>query len=90
MWIASTEHQLRVEPNRPAVIGIFLAIDGCYVGWIFIEIRPPNSIFVAVRINPFPQDFACHQSLSTCFALYADEISSKSVTVTPTEASAMI
>ena len=49
MCIASTEQvalvqfQLRLEPNRTAVIGIFLAIDGCYVGWIFIEIRPPNS-----------------------------------------------
>ena len=47
---------LRIRPSP--VSGIFLAIDGCYMGWIFIQIRPPNSKLVAVRVNPFPQAFA--------------------------------
>jgi hypothetical protein len=44
--------------RRSSVIGIFLAVDGCYMGWILIQIRPPNSKIVAVRVNPFPQAFA--------------------------------
>ena len=47
---------LRIHPSP--VIGIFLAVDGCYMRWIFIQIRPPNSKLVAVCVNPFPQAFA--------------------------------
>ena len=40
---------LRIRPSP--VIGIFLAVDGCYMRWIFIQIRPPNSKLVAVRVG---------------------------------------
>ena len=41
-----------------AVIGIFFAVDRCHMGWIFIKIRSPDSKFLAVQVNPFPQVFA--------------------------------
>jgi len=41
-----------------SMIRIFFAVDWSHMGWIFIQIRPPNSKFLAVRVNPFPQAFA--------------------------------
>ena len=41
-----------------AVIRIFFAVDRCHMGWIFIEIRPPDSKLLAVHVDPFPQVFA--------------------------------
>ena len=55
---ALLELQLRVEPIRPAVIGIFFAIGRCHVGWIFIKIRSPDAKLLAVQVDPFPQTFA--------------------------------
>ena len=40
----------------PALIGIFFAVNRRNVRWIFIEIGSPNPKFLAVGINPFPQD----------------------------------
>jgi hypothetical protein len=54
--IIANGQQVALRPSP--VIAILLAVDGGYMGWIFIQIRPPNSKVVAVRINPFPQAFA--------------------------------
>src|SRR5207253_9281993 len=43
---------------HPALIGIFFAVDRPNVRRIFIEIRSPYPIFLAVRVDPLPQDFA--------------------------------
>src|SRR5436190_18716487 len=43
---------------HPALIGVFFAVDRRDVRRIFIEIRSPYPIFLAVRIDPLPQDLA--------------------------------
>ena len=79
---------LRIRPT--AVIGIFFAVDRCHMGWIFIKIRSPDSKLLSVHVNPFPQTFACNESLRACLALYADKISGKPVTVAAAKASTMV
>jgi hypothetical protein len=56
--VALVEFQQCAEPIRPAVIGIFFAINRCHMGWVFIQIRPPDAKLFAVHVNPFPQAFA--------------------------------
>jgi hypothetical protein len=57
--IALLDFGLRVLRIRPSpAVGIFFAVDRCYMGWIFIKIRSTDSKFHAVRVNPFPQTFA--------------------------------
>src|SRR5262249_48665389 len=43
---------------RSALIGVFFAVDRRNVRRIFIEIGSPDPIFLAVRVDPLPQDFA--------------------------------
>gem|GEM_PF-3927552 len=43
---------------HPALIGIFFAVQRRNVRRIFIEIGSPDPIFLAVRVDPLPQDFA--------------------------------
>src|SRR5262249_45012926 len=43
---------------QSALVGVFLAVDRGNVRRIFIEIRSPDPIFLAVRVDPLPQDFA--------------------------------
>jgi hypothetical protein len=43
---------------QSALIGVFFTVDRRNVRWIFIEIWSPDPIFLAVRVDPFPQDFA--------------------------------
>jgi hypothetical protein len=73
-----------------AVIGIFFAFDRRHMGWIFIKIRSPDSKILAVRVNPFPQTFACNESFRTGLAPCADKIGSKPVTVASPQASTMV
>src|SRR6478735_3791957 len=46
-----------------AARGIFLAVDRRHMRRISVEIRPPDSIFLAVFIDPFPQGFSGSPSL---------------------------
>ena len=56
--VALFDFRSRVLHIRSAVvIGIFFAVDGCHMGWIFIKIRSPDSQLLAVRVDPFPQIF---------------------------------
>jgi len=56
--VARLDFRPRVLRIRSAaVIGIFFAVDRCHMRRIFIEIRPPDSKLLAVRIDPFPQIF---------------------------------
>src|SRR5947208_7579849 len=48
-----------------ALIGVFFAVDRRNVRWIFIEIGSPDPIFLAVRVDPLPQDFALNPSRGT-------------------------
>ena len=41
-----------------ALIGVFFAVDRRNVRRIFIEIGSSNPKFLAVRVDPLPQDFA--------------------------------
>src|SRR5262249_4796610 len=41
---------------QPALIGVFFAVDRRNVRRIFIEIGSPDPIFLAVRVDPLPQD----------------------------------
>src|SRR5207247_5679565 len=43
---------------QSALIGVFFAVDRRNVRRIFIEIGSPYPIFLAVRVDPLPQDFA--------------------------------
>src|SRR5262249_42664866 len=43
---------------RSALIGVFFAVDRRNVRRIFIEIGSPDPIFLAVGVDPLPQDFA--------------------------------
>jgi IS5 family transposase len=52
---ASLSRKFRIHP---ALIGIFFAVDRRNVRRIFIEIGSPDPIFLAVRVDPLPQDFA--------------------------------
>ena len=95
--IANSEHVVllyfrpRVLRMRPSpVIGIFFSVDRCHMGWILIKVRSPDSELLAVCVDPFPQTFACNESLLTCLALYADKVSSKPMTVTPAKASTVV
>src|SRR6476620_1256837 len=57
--VALFHARFRVLRFRCAVvIGVFLAVDRRHMRRIFIEIRSPDSIFLAVRIDPFPQALA--------------------------------
>ena len=57
--IALFDLRSRVLRVRPAgVIGIFFAVNRCYMGWIFIKIGSSDSQLFAVRVDPFPQIFA--------------------------------
>jgi hypothetical protein len=89
--IARLYFRPRVLRMRPAaVIGIFFSVDRCHMGWIFIKVWSPDSELLAVCVDPFPQTFACNESLLTCPALYADKVSSKPMTVTPAKASTVV
>ena len=63
------------------VSGVFLTVDWRHMRRVSIEIRPPDSKFLAVIIDPFPQASAGDGSLCTCLALYAHEIDRKPVAV---------
>src|SRR5260370_39894954 len=43
---------------QSALIGVFFAVDRRKVRRIFIDIGPPYPIFLAVRVDPLPPDFA--------------------------------
>ena len=40
------------------VTGVFFTVDRRHMRRIFIEVRSPDPIFLAVRIDPFPQALA--------------------------------
>src|SRR5271166_207604 len=72
----------RVWPRRLAVMsGIFFTVDRCHMRRVFIQIRSPDSEFLAVIIDPSPQAFTGNVSLRTCLAPYAHEIGRKPMTV---------
>ena len=61
------------------VSGVFLTVDWRHMRRVSIEIRPPDSKFLAVIIDPFPQAFTGNASLCTCLGLYAHEVGRKPV-----------
>ena len=75
---------------RPAVRGIFLAVDWRHMRRISIQIRPANSKLLSMRIDPFPEGFAGRLSLRARRALDANDIGRKPVAVTATEAAAVV
>jgi hypothetical protein len=70
--------------------GVFFTVDWCHMRRVFIQIRSPDSKFLAVLIDPFPQAFAGDASLCTRFALYAHEIDRKPVAVAAVRAAAVV
>src|SRR4051812_27457912 len=70
---------------QSALIGIFFAVDRRNVRSIFIEIGPSDPIFLAVRVDPIPQDFVRDQSLRSRLALDAHELKKSSAGRKPFE-----
>src|SRR5258706_16058349 len=75
---------------RPAMRGIFPAVDRGQMRRISIEIRSPDSKLLAVCIDPFPEAFSGNPSLPPCRAFYAYDIGGKPVAITAAEAPAMV
>src|SRR5262249_62321277 len=75
---------------HPALIGVFFAVHRRNVRWIFIQVWSPNPKFLAVRVDPLPQDFACDPSLLPRLALDAHDIGSKPVAIAAPPAPAMV
>jgi hypothetical protein len=70
--------------------GIFFAVDRCQMRRISIEIRSPDSKFLAACIDPFPEAFGGNPSLRPCRAFDADDIGRKPVAIAAAEAPAMV
>ena len=47
----------RVFQLHSAVSGVFFAVDWPNVRWIFVEVGPSYPKFIAVRVDPLPQNF---------------------------------
>src|SRR5215475_2615260 len=75
--------------RRTVMSGIFRAIDRCPAWWIVIEIGPPDAEFLAVRVDPFPQEFARNPSFRACRALDTDDVGRESVAIAATKTSAV-
>jgi hypothetical protein len=69
--------------------GIFLTVDWCHVGWIFIQIWSAYSEILAVRVYPVPQFFICIPSLSISRTVHTHKIGGKPVAITAAQASTM-
>ena len=83
--------RFRVLSLCPAAArGIFLAVDRRHMRRISIEIRSPDSILLAVCIDPFPQGFSGNPSLRLCRALDAHDVGRKPVTIAAAEAPAVV
>src|SRR5271169_3698498 len=72
------------------VIGIFLAVDRSHMRRISIEIGPADSEFLAVVIDPFPQDVAGSLPLRPRCAVDAHDIGRKPMTVAAVGTAAVI
>ena len=72
------------------VIGIFLAVDRRHMRGISIEIGPADAKFLAVVVDPFPQDVAGNQPLRPRCAVDAHDIGRKSVTVAAVGTAAVV
>ena len=70
--------------------GIFFTVDGRHMRRVFISIWPPDSKFLAVIIDPFPQTLTGNGSLRACLALYAHEIDRKPVAVAAAQTPAVV
>src|SRR5207249_2284194 len=83
---APLSRKLRIYP---ALIGIFLTVDRRNVRWIFIEVGSPDPIFLAVRVDPLPQDFARDPSLRPRLAPDTPAIGCKPMAIAAAPAPAM-
>ena len=70
------------------VSGIFFAVDWRHVRRISIKIRSPDSKFLPVCIDPFPEVFTGSPSLVPCLALDAHDIGRKPVAIAAAQAPA--
>src|SRR5260221_603615 len=75
---------------RPAMRGIFLAVDRGQMRRISIEIRSPDSKLLAVCIDPFQEAFSGNPSLRPCRAFDAYDIGGKPVAIPAAGAPAMV
>src|SRR5262249_46159179 len=75
---------------RPAASDIFLAVDRSHMRRISIEIGPPDSKPLPVRIDPLPEAFAGKLPLRAGRAVDAHDIGGKPVAVAAAEAAAVI
>src|ERR1700754_2756004 len=72
------------------VSGIFGAVDRCHMWRVPVAVRSPDSKFLPVCVDPFPEDFAGMISLVPGFAGDAHDVGGKSVTIAAAKAAAMV
>src|ERR1700722_19748770 len=72
------------------MIGVFLAVDRRHMRGISVEIGPADAEFLAVVIDPFPDDIAGNLPLRPRCAVDTYDIGRKPVTVAATEAAAVV
>src|SRR3954453_8667561 len=80
----------RAFPIHAALVDIFPAVNWTNVRGISIEIRSPNSVLLAIVVDPFPKKVGRNPSFSTCRAFGAHDIGRKPVAIATAPAAAMI
>src|SRR5262249_29207206 len=72
------------------VVGVFCTVDRRDMRRVPIQVGSPDTKFLAVLVDPFPQFFACKPPFARRLAVHAHEIDRQPVAVTAVRASTMI